>query len=55
MEYYKCPCGTTEMFQAYIHGTSNRKHWFIKCKCGKRVECVKKEKAIEVWNAKYKK
>ena len=45
-----CSCGTTVMYQKYIKGTPNRKHWFIKCNCGKFVECRKKEKAIEMYN-----
>ena len=49
----ECPCGTTKIYQNYISGVANVKHWFIRCKCGKFVECKKKEKAIEMWNRKY--
>ena len=45
-----CPCGTTRMYQKYVKGVPNVKHWVIDCKCGKRVECKKKEKAIEMYN-----
>ena len=46
----ECKCGTMKMYQHYIKGAANVKHWTIKCDCGKHVECKKKEKAIEMWN-----
>lgn len=47
----KCKCGQMRMYQKYIKGVANRKHWIIRCdNCGAYVETLKKEKAIEKWN-----
>lgn len=48
----ECKCGQMRMYQKYIKGTPNVKHWFIVCKnCGGFVETKKKERAIELWNS----
>lgn len=48
----KCKCGQMKMYQKYIKGTPNVKHWFIVCKnCNAFVETKKKERAIEMWNS----
>lgn len=48
----ECKCGQMKMYQKYIKGTPNRKHWFIVCKnCNAFVECREKERAIEMWNS----
>lgn len=47
----KCKCGQMQMYQKYIKGIPNKKHWFIVCKnCNVFVETKTKEKAIDVWN-----
>ena len=47
----QCKCGQMEMYQKYIKGTPNVKHWIIRCKnCNAYVETKKKEKAISMWN-----
>ena len=47
----QCKCGQMEMYQKYIKGVANVKHWVIRCKnCNAYVETKKKEKAISMWN-----
>ena len=47
----KCKCGQMRMYQKYIKGVSNKKHWIIECKnCNAMVETVKYEKAVDLWN-----
>ena len=42
----QCKCGQMEMYQKYIKGTPNVKHWVIRCKnCNAYVETKKKETA----------
>lgn len=46
-----CKCGQWEMFQTFVKGVANKKHWVIQCKnCNARVETNRKERAIELWN-----
>lgn len=48
----KCKCGEMKMYQNYIKGVPNRKHWFIVCNnCKISVEAKTKEKAIKLWNS----
>lgn len=49
--FIECKCKQYRMYQKYINGSANIKHWVIECKnCNAKVETVKKEKAIEMWN-----
>lgn len=51
----KCKCGKMKMYQNYIKGVPNRKHWFIVCNnCKISVEAKTKEKAIKLWNTMQK-
>lgn len=51
----KCKCGKMQMYQKYIKGIPNRKHWFIVCKnCNIFVETREKERAIDLWNTMQK-
>lgn len=48
----ECKCGQMQMYQKYIKGSPNIKHWVIECKnCNAKVETVKQDKAIEMWNS----
>ena len=52
-EIKSCACGKYEIYQHYIRGSANVKHWIIRCKnCNLFVETKKKEKAIAIWNSK---
>lgn len=46
-----CKCGQWEIYQTWVRGCANRKHWVIRCKnCNAHVRAKKKERAIELWN-----
>lgn len=48
----ECKCKQYRMYQTWVKGCANRKHWVIECKnCNARVETRKKDKAIEMWNS----
>ena len=47
----QCKCGQMKMYQKYVKGIANVKHWVIRCNnCNAYVETKDKEKAISMWN-----